>query len=96
LKILVQTVTDTLVTQVAQILTEVIGKPITHKAISAVEQQARYTSFGLSPEYAKFLASEEAKSDSDTEAAVVAQENKFVGKFSVKDVLEKNKAFWSS
>ncbi|KAJ2912553.1 hypothetical protein MD484_g7850, partial [Candolleomyces efflorescens] len=82
--------------EVAQILTEVIGKPITHKPVSVAEQEARLASFGLSPEYAKFLSSEEGKSDAGTEAALVDQENKFVGNLSVRDVLEKNKAFWSS
>ncbi|RXW13270.1 hypothetical protein EST38_g12585 [Candolleomyces aberdarensis] len=82
--------------EVAQILTEVIGRPITHKVISEEEQAARYTSFGMPPEYARFLVAEEAKTDSDTEASLVANENKFVGKFSVRDVLEQNKAFWSS
>ncbi|RXW19930.1 hypothetical protein EST38_g5932 [Candolleomyces aberdarensis] len=82
--------------EVAQILTEVIGRPITHKAISAEEQQARLISFGLPLEYAKFLASEELKADSGTEAALVTANNKFVGKFTVRDVLENNKAFWSS
>ncbi|KAJ2928708.1 hypothetical protein H1R20_g8399, partial [Candolleomyces eurysporus] len=82
--------------EVAQILSEVIGKPVTHKAISSEEQEVRYTSYGMTPEYAKFLVAEEVKTDGDTEAALVAKENKFVGKFSVRDVLEKNKAFWSS
>jgi hypothetical protein len=50
----------------------------------------------MTPEYAKLIIAEEVKTDGDTEAAAVAQENKFVGKFSVKDVLEQNKAFWSS
>ncbi|KAJ2928684.1 hypothetical protein H1R20_g8386, partial [Candolleomyces eurysporus] len=82
--------------EVAQILSEVIGKPITHRVISEEEQEARYTSFGMPPEYAGFLVAEEAKTDNDTEASLVANENKFVGKFSVRDVLEQNKAFWSS
>ncbi|KAJ2928722.1 hypothetical protein H1R20_g8400, partial [Candolleomyces eurysporus] len=82
--------------EVAQILSEVIGKPVTHKAISPAEQEARYTSFGMTPEYARFLVAEEVKTDGDTEAALVEKENKFVGKLSVRDVLEKNKAFWSS
>ena len=50
----------------------------------------------MPPEYAKVLISEEVKTDSDTEAALVTKENVFVGKFSVREVLEKNKAFWSS
>ncbi|RXW19918.1 hypothetical protein EST38_g5934 [Candolleomyces aberdarensis] len=82
--------------EVAQILSEVIGKPINHKVISPEEQESRYTSYGMTPAYAKFLVAEEVKTDGDTEAALVTKENKFVGKFSVRDVLEKNKAFWSS
>ena len=50
----------------------------------------------MPPEYAKVLIAEEVKTDSDTEAALFAAENKFVGKLSVRDVLEKNKAFWSA
>ncbi|RXW19920.1 hypothetical protein EST38_g5936 [Candolleomyces aberdarensis] len=82
--------------EVAQILSEIIGKPVTHRAISAEEQEARYTSYGMTLEYAKFLVAEEVKTDGDTEAALVEKENKFVGKLSVRDVLEENKAFWSS
>ncbi|RXW19917.1 hypothetical protein EST38_g5935 [Candolleomyces aberdarensis] len=82
--------------EVAQILSEVVGKPFTHRVISPEEQEARYTSYGITPEYAKFLVAEEVKTDGDTQAALVDKENKYVGKFSVRDVVEKNKAFWSS
>ncbi|KAJ2914829.1 hypothetical protein MD484_g5577, partial [Candolleomyces efflorescens] len=82
--------------EVAQILTEIIGKPITHKAVSVEEQQARYSSFGLPPDYARILATEEAKTDSGSETAFLAADNKFVGTFTVRAVLENNKAFWSS
>jgi hypothetical protein len=64
--------------------------------VSAEEQQARYSSFGLPLEYAKILAAEEAKTDGGSEAAFLAADNKFVGKFTVRAVLENNKAFWSS
>ncbi|KAJ2912561.1 hypothetical protein MD484_g7861, partial [Candolleomyces efflorescens] len=82
--------------EVAQILTEVIGRPITHKVVSTEEQQARYSSFGLPLEYAELLASEEAKSEKGGDAAFLAAENKFVGTFTVRAVLENNKSFWSS
>ena len=60
------------------------------------EQQARYSSFGLPPDYARILATEEAKTDSGSETAFLAADNKFVGTFTVRAVLENNKAFWSS
>jgi len=82
--------------QVAEILTEVLGRKIVHKRLSYDEKKDLYKSYQMSDEMATFAANlDKSTAQGEEERIILNSENKkYVGKVHLKDWVEKNKAFW--
>ncbi|KAF8805895.1 NAD(P)-binding protein [Phlegmacium glaucopus] len=82
--------------QVAELLTEILGRKITYRRISVDELKKAYIGFGLDAEYAEYLVDFEAAiAKGDEEDAFNADENKrVVGKHTLREYFEANKDTW--
>ncbi|KAF5325641.1 hypothetical protein D9611_000313 [Ephemerocybe angulata] len=85
--------------ELAEILTEVLGRPINHRTITVDELLAQYESFGVQPDSdsAKYLVGLELGLEKgDAEALWHLEEGrKRIGKLMAREWIERNKAIWS-
>ncbi|KAK0464463.1 uncharacterized protein EV420DRAFT_1618316 [Desarmillaria tabescens] len=76
---------------VAQILTDVLGRKITHTRISVREMKDRYIAFGLPEDFATLLASIDELNASGVEERIFGTPGKVTGKRTLRDFVEANK-----
>ncbi|KAF8157094.1 hypothetical protein B0H34DRAFT_712106, partial [Crassisporium funariophilum] len=81
----------------AKILTEVLGREITHRRISIDEAIKIYAKFGIPPDYAKGLATSESLVAEGTEekAFYANKDRKIIGKHTLRAYLEANREIWA-
>jgi len=77
--------------QVAEFLTTVLGRKITHTPVSVEEQVARLTSYGIAEDYARLLTAAEQIVDSGSEEKLQGAPNVRVGVIGIKEWLTKHK-----
>jgi festuclavine dehydrogenase len=82
--------------EAAKLLSSIIGREITHKKISIEEQAQALAKRGLSPELANYLAKIQADVAEGSAAADFNDNTnrKIVGKHTLKEYLETNRALW--
>jgi hypothetical protein len=82
--------------QVAKILTDVLGKQVTHKDLTPAELEARLQSFGVPEDYSRMMSSLDTAikhgSEDRTNDVVLALTGKLPKTF--KDWAESSKAVW--
>ncbi|KAK0244292.1 hypothetical protein EDD85DRAFT_945603 [Armillaria nabsnona] len=76
---------------VAQILTDILGRKITHTRISVGELKDRYISFGLPEDFATLLSSMDELNASGVEERIFGTPGKVTGKRTLRDFVETNK-----
>lgn len=74
-----------------------LGREITHKRYSVDELSNLYTQFGLDPAFSHSLASMEGKASMGSEEAFFNSKDvhKFIGKRTLAEFIEANKALYS-
>ncbi len=77
--------------QVAQILTDILGRKITHTRISVGELKDRYIAFGLPEDFATLLSSMDELNASGVEESIFGTPGKVTGKRTLRDFVETNK-----
>jgi len=77
--------------QAAELLTTVLGRKITHTPVTFEEQISRWTSYGISEDYARLLATFEQGVDAGSEEKLHENPNARVGTVRLKDWFERNK-----
>ncbi|TFK18049.1 NAD(P)-binding protein [Coprinopsis marcescibilis] len=87
--------------EAAEILSDVVGRTITHQAIPGETLETLYKQFGMPPEFAAFMVALEKASDEGMDLKLVKRlenenktENLYVGKIRLRDWAEKNKGAW--
>ncbi|KAF8157093.1 hypothetical protein B0H34DRAFT_712102 [Crassisporium funariophilum] len=82
---------------VAKLLTEVLGRKIAHRRISVDEAIQIYTTFGMSHDYAKGLATSESLVAEGTEekAFNANKDRKIVGKHTLRGYVEAHREIWA-
>ncbi|KAL8928266.1 MAG: hypothetical protein Q9208_001976 [Pyrenodesmia sp. 3 TL-2023] len=80
----------------ASILTDVLGKPVTHVHLTESELAERYTKFGVPEEYAKILAEKDTNIKNGGEEHLNDTVEKVTGKppKTFREFAEENKAVW--
>ncbi|CAA7263556.1 unnamed protein product [Cyclocybe aegerita] len=81
--------------QATEILSEVIGRKITHTHITNEQEQGFFRSIGMSPEYAAMLNGMEAAIADDAEEKLVGTSKTITGTHKLRDYFEANKALWT-
>ena len=83
--------------QIAIILSEVVGRKITHEKLSGEQRKAILTGAGLPEQYANFLVALEEDAATGSEERMVAEESDKIvkGKMTIREFFEKNKAIWA-
>ncbi|GLB39183.1 hypothetical protein LshimejAT787_0603450 [Lyophyllum shimeji] len=80
--------------QVASLLTDVLGRKITHERLSADELKAIWTSFGLGEKFALWYINAEDDIARGTEEAFLHGEEKEVGKRHLLDYFREKRDIW--
>ncbi|KDR72552.1 hypothetical protein GALMADRAFT_73711 [Galerina marginata CBS 339.88] len=80
--------------EVAAILTNQLGRKITHRRISHKESRRLWEGFGLTPEYAAMLTTMEAKISKGYEEAIAKTNKTIIGQKRLTDYIAANKALW--
>lgn len=77
-------------------MSSVLGREITHKKIGEEERKQVFIQNGLTPELAGRLAQMEVRVGQGSEAKYFNEsaDRKFVGKHTLKEFLEANRAVW--
>jgi len=88
---------DCLCSQVASILSEVLGRKITHNKLPGAQYKAILTGVGLPEQYAAFLVALEEEIAVGSEEKLIAEESDKIvkGKITIREFFEKNKAIWA-
>ncbi|KAF5334320.1 hypothetical protein D9611_014164 [Ephemerocybe angulata] len=81
--------------EIAEILTTTLGRPITHSVITQDELLKRYLAFGLPELHATYLSKAEAEVENGSEKRHLQDPRALVGKVGVKEWIEKNKDAFS-
>ncbi|KAJ3509039.1 hypothetical protein NLJ89_g5433 [Agrocybe chaxingu] len=76
------------------LLSEVLGRKITHKRVTNAEEQAIFRANGLKEDYAVLLNTIEARLADDVDAALVGDSKSITGKTKLRDFFEANKQLW--
>jgi festuclavine dehydrogenase len=81
---------------VAELLTEILGRTITHRRLSADEYKEMFLGQGLEPEYADDLVTVELEASRGLEVDIfnVDEDKKFVGKHTLREYLKTNRDIW--
>jgi hypothetical protein len=82
--------------QVAELMTEILGRKITYRRLSIDEYKEIFVGWGLEPEYADDLVTVELEVARGVEEDIfnVAEDKKFVGKHTLREYLEANRDIW--
>ncbi|CAA7262583.1 unnamed protein product [Cyclocybe aegerita] len=80
--------------EVAALLSDVLGRKITHKHLTNEEEQALFQSFGVSKEHAAMLTGREARIDDGVEEAIVGTNKTITGTRTLRQFVEDNKQMW--
>ncbi|KAJ3498279.1 hypothetical protein NLJ89_g10237 [Agrocybe chaxingu] len=80
--------------QAIELLSEIIGRKITHVHITNEQEQGFYRSIGMSPEYAAMLNGMEAVIADGSEEKLVGTSKTITGTHKLRDYFEENKALW--
>ncbi|CAA7268339.1 unnamed protein product [Cyclocybe aegerita] len=80
--------------QAAALLSEVLGRKITHKRVTNEEERAIFQANGLKEDYAVLLNTIEARLADDVDAALVGNSKSITGKIKLRDFFEANKQLW--
>ena len=80
----------------AELLSEILGRKITHRRISADEYKETFLEEGLEQEYAVYLVNIELEAARGVEEDVfkVDEDKKFIGKLTLRKYFEFNKDLW--
>ncbi|KAF9009588.1 hypothetical protein BDQ17DRAFT_1072316 [Cyathus striatus] len=85
---------------VAAMLTEVLGRKITHKRVSPTEMRAAYLSVGMPQIFADALTGLEALTSTGLECEVFYKNGgpgyKYIGRHKLKEYFEENKELWAA
>jgi len=81
--------------EVAALLSQVLGRKITHKRLTEEESLFIWTSVGVTVELAKALINMEAEVADGAEVTVFENDNKIVGKKRLREFLETNRELWA-
>ena len=83
--------------QVASILSEVVGRKITHNKLSGEQQKAALIRAGLPEKFAAFMVAIQEDVAAGLEEKLIAEESSKIvkGKTTIKEFFEKNKATWA-
>ncbi|TFK24533.1 hypothetical protein FA15DRAFT_756497 [Coprinopsis marcescibilis] len=81
---------------VAAVIAEIIGRELKHKVAIEEELIQHYVSSGVAKEVAQFLVGTEQAVEAGSEEMLPTLSNKYVGKVTVKEWLEKNKEVFIS
>ncbi|KAF9459739.1 hypothetical protein BDZ94DRAFT_1199056 [Collybia nuda] len=76
------------------ILSEVIGRKITHRHMPQTEAKEFYMSFGIPEDYALMLIGVEGEIANGNEEAQFHRENKIVGETHIRDFFQTNRDIW--
>ncbi|TFK41647.1 hypothetical protein BDQ12DRAFT_663693 [Crucibulum laeve] len=80
--------------EAAELLSEVLGRKITHKRLTLEEGIQQWMKLGAPREYAIRYTELESAVAREGEDKLFAEEDKIVGKRTLRDYLEENKALW--
>lgn len=83
--------------QIAELLTEVLGRKITHRKLTVPDFEETYVTFGVSREHAKLLASTDgavAKGFEESLFKNTPAERKYIGKQTLPDYIRNNRDLW--
>jgi len=83
--------------EVAEILTEILGRKITYKRIISLDEHKKvFVEFGFAPEYADWLVNIESKIATGIEENVfnANEDKKYVGKHTLREYLKANRDTW--
>jgi hypothetical protein len=77
-------------------LTEILGRRITHRRLSANQYRQLYLEEGLELEYAEYLVTVESEVGRGVEEDIfnAAADKKFVGKHTLCEYIEANRDIW--
>ena len=80
----------------AELLSEILGRKIAHRRISADEYKETFLEEGLEPEYSVYLVNIELEAARGVEEDVfnVDEDKKFIGKLTLREYFEFNKDIW--
>jgi len=78
----------------AELLTELLSRKITHRRISHEESHMFWEKLGLNSDYAAMLTAMEAKIADGYEESIAKSSSVIVGKTQLKDYLTANKGLW--
>jgi len=81
--------------EVAALLSEVVGRKITHERVTEEESIAGFTGVGLSPDHAKTLTLLLIEVGNGTEEAIFTSPKAIIGKVNLRDYFEANKKIWA-
>jgi len=82
--------------EVAELLTEILGRKITYKRLSRDEYKEIFLEEGFEPEYAEDLVTVELEAARGVEEDIfnADEDKKFVGKHTLREYLETNRDLW--
>ena len=82
--------------QVAELLTEILGRKITYRRLSIDEYKETFLGLGLEPEYADDLITVELEVARGVEEDIfnADEDKKFIGKHTLREYLEANRDIW--
>ncbi|KDR83084.1 hypothetical protein GALMADRAFT_238896 [Galerina marginata CBS 339.88] len=80
--------------EIAALLSEVIGRKITHERVTSEESIARFTALGIDKDYATMLTTFLAKLADGEEELLFTSPKAIIGKVGLRDYFEANKNIW--
>jgi hypothetical protein len=81
---------------VAELLSEILGRKITHRRLSVDEYKKIILGEGFEADYAEYLVNLESEAARGVEEKIfnVEEDKKFVGKHTLREYLESNRDIW--